>query len=631
MAKPLEWLFNLLDKVAGPATRIADSLDKMTAAADKAASAATRLDGALMTLDHHAAVARGLSSFFGKLGQASLSMEEHTKVAQAMSGIFGGLGKMSDQHQIGKGLVGMFEGFSKLEPPAKRFRLEWGNMFHSFAGLRKEGDRFVLNMGEGLSAIGRAASSVVRTVIDLGGALARVATGAAGARERSSISFRSLMGTQGGGDLLDYLDKIQKHTEFTPGQLRELVSPLVAQGFGFGDITRMVAGALDVGAAKGTPGVARALELFAKIKSTGRVEGEAFTQLGLDAAQVLDRLAAQLGLKGLAGRKSVKERIEQGKIGASQLIGTLLQAIAAQQGGNVVGGRGVQVGGTVDALLNKLRGAPAAFLETLETSPVFTRFRAWLGRLAKMLDPTSAEGKRFTESIGKLFNRVLDTFESIDLSGLIDEMTSFVYTLRGAWNIITEIVGAIPTLALLLAGLVIGGPIGLLGAALVSIGIDIWESWDSIAAWFDQVVSIGSDIIDGIVKGITGGIDKLKSAIGGVVDGAVGWFKNLLGIRSPSTVFAKMGEQTMMGYAQGIGRGAGGVEAALGSAIAIDDVAAGSRFNTRGGGGVTIQFGDIVVHVTGGGEDGRSVADQVREGLGDAVLDVLERLNLEGV
>lgn len=67
-----------------------------------------------------------------------------------------------------------------------------------------------------------------------------------------------------------------------------------------------------------------------------------------------------------------------------------------------------------------------------------------------------------------------------------------------------------------------------------------------------QVVSIGSDIIGGLVDGVVGAAGSLIDAVGGAVNDALDWAKNLLGIASPSKVFREIGQYSMQGMALGI-------------------------------------------------------------------------------
>ena len=67
-----------------------------------------------------------------------------------------------------------------------------------------------------------------------------------------------------------------------------------------------------------------------------------------------------------------------------------------------------------------------------------------------------------------------------------------------------------------------------------------------------RVASIGSNIIQGMVNGVTGAAGKLIDAVKGAVGNAIEGAKNLLGIHSPSRVFREIGQYTMQGAALGV-------------------------------------------------------------------------------
>lgn len=64
--------------------------------------------------------------------------------------------------------------------------------------------------------------------------------------------------------------------------------------------------------------------------------------------------------------------------------------------------------------------------------------------------------------------------------------------------------------------------------------------------------NIGSNIIQGIVNGITGAAGKVKDAIGNAIGNAIDFAKGILGIKSPSRVFRKIGQYVMQGAALGV-------------------------------------------------------------------------------
>lgn len=102
----------------------------------------------------------------------------------------------------------------------------------------------------------------------------------------------------------------------------------------------------------------------------------------------------------------------------------------------------------------------------------------------------------------------------------------------------------------------------------------IWKNWDTLgpkftAMWagiktiFEQTMGwfsglparftqFGSDILQGLANGITNALGSVKTAITNAGESTIGWFKEKLGIHSPSRVFAELGGYTMEGLDQGL-------------------------------------------------------------------------------
>lgn len=80
---------------------------------------------------------------------------------------------------------------------------------------------------------------------------------------------------------------------------------------------------------------------------------------------------------------------------------------------------------------------------------------------------------------------------------------------------------------------------------------------DGLAAIPGTLGNIGANIIQGLVNGVTGAAGKLVDAVKGAVDDAIQGAKNLLGIKSPSRVFRKIGQYVMQGAALGVDDDAG--------------------------------------------------------------------------
>ena len=99
-------------------------------------------------------------------------------------------------------------------------------------------------------------------------------------------------------------------------------------------------------------------------------------------------------------------------------------------------------------------------------------------------------------------------------------------------------------------------PFGLLWnaftTALAALGIQVPE----------QFRSFGGFIMDGLIGGITGRLAALKDAVVGAASSAATWFKEKLGIASPSKLFTQFGGWISEGAANGITAGQAGVRAA---------------------------------------------------------------------
>lgn len=116
------------------------------------------------------------------------------------------------------------------------------------------------------------------------------------------------------------------------------------------------------------------------------------------------------------------------------------------------------------------------------------------------------------------------------------------------------------------ATLVNWSPLGLLyraiSAGLGTLGVEMPA----------KLSELGRMMMQGLVRGITNMGGAVKDAIVGVAGSTVQWFKEKLGIKSPSRVFMSLGEMVGQGAAQGIGNMGGTVgraSAALGLAATL--------------------------------------------------------------
>ncbi|WOC77646.1 phage tail tape measure protein [Stutzerimonas frequens] len=70
-----------------------------------------------------------------------------------------------------------------------------------------------------------------------------------------------------------------------------------------------------------------------------------------------------------------------------------------------------------------------------------------------------------------------------------------------------------------------------------------------------KFTDFGGMLMQGLAKGIKNAAGAVKGAVVGAADSSIGWFKEKLGIHSPSRVFAELGGFTMAGLEQGLQSG----------------------------------------------------------------------------
>lgn len=137
----------------------------------------------------------------------------------------------------------------------------------------------------------------------------------------------------------------------------------------------------------------------------------------------------------------------------------------------------------------------------------------------------------------------------------------------------------------------------------------------AIAGFVADATAAGGGIVNGIAEGISGAADAVLSAITGVVGGAIDAAKAMLGIASPSKVFARMGGQVGEGFEGGVDDSAGGARSALESMVEPPDMREGGTRAARAAAGIVIE--QLVIN-------GMKDADSVYRAVEEAMTKVLE-------
>ncbi|GAA0394745.1 phage tail tape measure protein [Brevundimonas terrae] len=124
----------------------------------------------------------------------------------------------------------------------------------------------------------------------------------------------------------------------------------------------------------------------------------------------------------------------------------------------------------------------------------------------------------------------------------------------GVWTKIKEI-GSAAIQALIFVFMNFS-PVGILIQAFQKV-------WPALSGLGERFKSIGGDLIKGLINGLMGGLPNVLSTIANLGGKLVTGLKNKLGIRSPSRVFAGLGDETVAGLAQGLNRSSGSAVSAV--------------------------------------------------------------------
>jgi hypothetical protein len=148
-------------------------------------------------------------------------------------------------------------------------------------------------------------------------------------------------------------------------------------------------------------------------------------------------------------------------------------------------------------------------------------------------------------------------------------------TIAAAW-----IVAALPALAVIAAIVAVGAVI----YQLITYWDDVVEGikmiWSDLTSWFGglvtEMVDVGRNLLMGLVEGVTGAVGAVVSAVTGAVSSAIDAAKDVLGIHSPSKVFAEIGDNTAQGYVQGVEAGTPEAQSSLAAMASPADAEKGA-------------------------------------------------------
>lgn len=177
--------------------------------------------------------------------------------------------------------------------------------------------------------------------------------------------------------------------------------------------------------------------------------------------------------------------------------------------------------GMLDILTDIVKGVTRVIASVAEADPALLKMGTAIAAVAAVLGPLVMAGGAIAMFVGALSAPVVGVIAVIGL--VIAAFVAFGDEIMYAAEVV--------------------------GGAMLDIGEGILNAITFIPR---QIMKLGVMIIDGLIEGITGEADVVKNAITGIADSIIGWFKDVLGISSPSRIFMEFGEFLLQGLVDGI-------------------------------------------------------------------------------
>lgn len=399
-----------------------------------------------------------------------------------------------------------------------------------------------LSFGDILKAnvIGQAIISGVKTLAGALGGIAKTGVQYNAQIEQSRVALTTLLGDE--IEAKELMETIKKNASVTPFDVASLTTAtqlLISADVEAGDATETIMALGD--AVSATGGNADTLSRMANnlqgIKNVGKASAADLKQFQIAGINVTKMISEQTGksIEQIEKQGVTYEMITEALKKASAEGGKYYNASEAQSHtfngmlstlkDNVTSLQGQIMGGLSSGLVDymvQLNDGVVNMKTIYEEEGLAGMLNAGIEMIGSLIGGLLEKAPEFLQSGLDLLYSLLGTFE-----GKMPDFVKWAFDL--VWNIGTTLLKNTPML--------IGHAIAMLGSLLSGIIQKLYET--------------GAYIVDGVWQGIKAKASEFYENVKGFFSGIVNSVKNVLGIHSPSRVFADIGKFMALGLEQG--------------------------------------------------------------------------------
>jgi tape measure domain-containing protein len=601
----LSWIFELVDRVSGPANAINSSLARTERTMIQASGAATRMELSQDT------VARSM----GRSGNAARAMGNNVRAVSARAGA-----ALNAYARSGSAALGRIPIAARLASGSLRALEMVGRGAMSAMGGLFSVIRNVLSSP--LSQLAAMLAPVATILATARGQLDMIAN-----RQRLVRGFDIMLGDGQGERVMQRIVQLSGTLGTDINETATAARELFSKGFDEQRVFELVQGFADLRAVNPGASLDRIALAMGQVRQAGRLQGDELNQLaegGLNLSRVMPRIAAELGIDPT----KVRDAMRAGDITADIFERAVLGAMQDQASGTI-GSIAEDMSHTFGGEWDRLSQAPSRFFERVAAggSESTDRLTRGLRRINEMLDPDSASGQRIVEGLGKALGMLADALEWLSANtGTIGSvfrmfgvvLTPIWWTLTGLAQIVTWVSDAWDGWSDIIGTSL--GQLSFFGVWLESLRVNMQEKFTSIVG---TMYMFGQNIVTGLTNGIISLAMLPVTAIGSMGDSVLNTLRTALGIHSPSREMAYLGEMVGAGFMVGLDRS--GMGTSLDGRIEAPPMSSSAQASALMGNTI-----NVVINVNASdADDGQSLAQQIEAVLMPRLSSVFDSLALE--